>query len=162
IDANGNKLWAETGLVICDAIRNQIKPLAVTNEDDAYVIWQDMRSSGKTDISNVYAQKLSFPVSADDNSEIEISSYKLNNYPNPFNNSTTISFTLNTENIENTEIEIYNLKGQLVEKISNLQFTDSPNQQIVWNAEKFASGIYFYKLAIDGKSVQTQKMILLK
>ena len=162
IDAEGNKLWAETGLVICDAIRNQMKPLAVTNEDDAYVIWQDMRSSGKTDISNIYAQKLSFPVSADDNSEIEISNYKLNNYPNPFANSTTISFTLNTESIENTEIEIYNLKGQLVEKISNQQIADSANQQIVWNAEKFASGIYFYKLAVDGKSVQTKKMILIK
>ncbi|MDO9578708.1 MAG: hypothetical protein Q7J16_12560 [Candidatus Cloacimonadales bacterium] len=39
---------------------------------------------------------------------------KLCNYPNPFNPSTTISFELNTETSENTELVIYNLKGQKV------------------------------------------------
>ncbi|MBT6994372.1 MAG: T9SS C-terminal target domain-containing protein, partial [Candidatus Cloacimonetes bacterium] len=36
------------------------------------------------------------------------------------------------------------------------------NQQIIWNANKFASGVYFYKLVVDGKAVDTKKMILLK
>ncbi|MBT6993777.1 MAG: secretion protein Por, partial [Candidatus Cloacimonetes bacterium] len=36
------------------------------------------------------------------------------------------------------------------------------SNQIIWDASKFASGIYFYKLVVDGKPVDTKKMILLK
>ncbi|MBT6993641.1 MAG: T9SS type A sorting domain-containing protein [Candidatus Cloacimonetes bacterium] len=87
---------------------------------------------------------------------------KLTNYPNPFNPTTTISFSLTTNLHENVRIEIYNVKGQLVETLSNLPITNSPNQQIVWNANKFASGVYFYKLVVDGIAVDTKRMILLK
>jgi hypothetical protein len=54
------------------------------------------------------------------------------------------------------------VKGQLVETFANHQITNSPNQQIIWNAEKQASGVYFYKLVVDGIAVDTKKMILLK
>ena len=48
-------------------------------------------------------------------------SYQLWNYPNPFNPSTTISFESNNEVNENTELIIYNLKGQKVKQFSILQ-----------------------------------------
>ena len=88
------------------------------------------------------------------------------NYPNPFNPSTTISFELNTETSENTEIEIYNLKGQKVKTFSNLQITQSPNHPIVWdgtdeNNKPVSSGIYFCKLKIGGTE-RSRKMLLLK
>jgi hypothetical protein len=54
------------------------------------------------------------------------------------------------------------VKGQKVEILSNLQITNSPNQEIIWNANNFATGVYFYKLVVDGKPVDTKKMILLK
>ena len=85
----------------------------------------------------------------------------LGNFPNPFNPTTTISFSLTTNLHEKARIEIFNIKGQLVETFSNLPITNSPNQQIVWNAEKQASGVYFYKLVVDDKTVDTKKMILL-
>ncbi|MBT3169219.1 MAG: T9SS type A sorting domain-containing protein [Candidatus Cloacimonetes bacterium] len=91
--------------------------------------------------------------------ELAVTNYQLANYPNPFNPTTTISFSLSAENMENAEIKIFNIKGQLVE---TLQITNSPNQQIIWNAEKQASGVYFYKLVVDGNPVDTKKMILLK
>ena len=81
------------------------------------------------------------------------------NYPNPFNPTTTISFSLTADNAKNAEIEIFNIKGQ---KVETHQITNSPNQQIVWNADNHASGVYFYKLIVDGKPVDTRKMILLK
>ncbi|MCD4797103.1 MAG: hypothetical protein K8R49_08050, partial [Candidatus Cloacimonetes bacterium] len=40
--------------------------------------------------------------------------HQLSNYPNPFNPSTTISFSLTTEDTESTELVIYNLKGQKI------------------------------------------------
>jgi len=88
--------------------------------------------------------------------------YQLTNHPNPFNDVTIISFNLFADNIKNAEIEIYNVKGQLVETLVNLPINQSGNQQITWDSAKQASGIYFYKLVVDGKAVDTKKMILLK
>ena len=89
------------------------------------------------------------------------------NYPNPFNPSTTISFSLTVEDVKNAEIEIYNIKGQKVKTFPNLQITQSSNQQIVWkgkddNDKNVSSGIYFYKLIVDDKTIATKKCLLLK
>nr|MBC8384765.1 T9SS type A sorting domain-containing protein [Candidatus Cloacimonadota bacterium] len=87
----------------------------------------------------------------------------LGNYPNPFNPTTTISFSLIAKD---AKIEIYNLKGQKVKTFSNLQITQSINQKIIWNGEDdngkpVSSGIYFYKLRTAGFE-DTKKMILMK
>ncbi|RLD54369.1 MAG: hypothetical protein DRJ01_18100, partial [Bacteroidetes bacterium] len=60
----------------------------------------------------------------------------IGNYPNPFNPTTTISFSLSNEQNkqnEQTKLEIYNLKGQKVKTFSNLQINKSTNQQIIWD-----------------------------
>ncbi|MBT7469505.1 MAG: T9SS type A sorting domain-containing protein, partial [Candidatus Cloacimonetes bacterium] len=99
------------------------------------------------------------PVSAE-NSELEITNYNLQNYPNPFNPSTTISFDIIDANSFVT-IEIFNVKGQLVKQLGITNYELGVNQ-VTWNAENFSSGIYFYKLVVDGKLVDTKKMILMK
>ena len=96
------------------------------------------------------------PASADD-FELEITSYNLQNYPNPFNSTTTISFDIVDVNSPTT-IEIFNLKGQKVEQYS----IQSNQSSIVWDADKFSSGIYFCKLIVDGKIADSRKMILMK
>ena len=93
--------------------------------------------------------------------EISNNSFYINNYPNPFSSKTTISFQLNTEHTESTEIEVYNVRGQKIETFKDLQISKSPNQQIVWNAENYPSGIYFLKLRTDKNSI-TRKMILMQ
>jgi hypothetical protein len=91
--------------------------------------------------------------SADEN---QIDVVGLNNYPNPFNAKTTISFSM-SENT-NASIEIFNLKGQLIE-----QFNLNSNQNsVTWNAENQASGVYLYKMKSNGRYTSTKKMILLK
>ena len=97
--------------------------------------------------------------SADD--MISVTETKLMNYPNPFNPSTTISFTLNNLQHENVQIEIFNIKGQLVDQLRITNYELGINKA-VWNAEKFSSSVYFYKLVADGKEVDTKKMLLLK
>ena len=94
--------------------------------------------------------------------ELEVISCKLSNYPNPFNPTTTISFELNTENTEDTELIIYNLKGQKIREFSI--FNDQSS--IEWNGtddnnQPVASGIYFYKLR-SGEIEISRKMLLLK
>ncbi len=88
------------------------------------------------------------------------------NYPNPFNPATKINFTLNTENTgKNTELIIYNLKGQKVKTLVNDKL-ETGNHQVIWNGKDengkpVASGIYFYQMK-SGKYDKTRKMLLLK
>jgi hypothetical protein len=88
----------------------------------------------------------------------------LSNSPNPFNPSTEIRYQLSDiRDIDFAAIEIYNIKGQLVDK---LPITPSPEiigkGSVTWNASEFASGVYFYKLSVDGKQKGIKKMLLLK
>ena len=102
--------------------------------------------------------------STDDGSMINPSLKLYQNYPNPFNPETTIYFST-TEPPENTEISIYNLRGQRVNTLINDKL-DEGSHQVVWdgkdeNNQPVASGIYLYKLEAGGYS-KTKKMILLK
>ena len=87
------------------------------------------------------------------------------NIPNPFNSETTISFTLTTEITENTEIVIYNVKGQKVKTLINEKLP-AGEHSVVWdgrddNNKFISSSIYFYQLK-TGQQVATRKMLLLK
>ena len=80
------------------------------------------------------------------------------NYPNPFNPSTTISFTLS--NASRVSLLIYDIHGRKVESlIEGIQPAGS--HSIEWNASNLASGVYFYRLTAD-EFIQTRKMILIK
>ena len=88
----------------------------------------------------------------------------IGNYPNPFNPETTISFSI-TDNTKNTELTIYNLKGQKVKTLINEKLP-AGNHQVVWdgkgeNGKSVSSGIYFYKMNTN-KYTSTKKMILMK
>ncbi|MFZ5981716.1 MAG: T9SS type A sorting domain-containing protein [Candidatus Zixiibacteriota bacterium] len=84
--------------------------------------------------------------------------YALNqNYPNPFNPVTTIEFDLPKKT--DVSLTIYNVLGQ---KVDELKGTDMIGHQLFeWDASRFASGIYFYKLETN-EFVDTKKMVLLK
>jgi len=99
--------------------------------------------------------------------ELPIVNYTLQNYPNPFNPSTTISFSLTTEITEDTELVIYNLKGQKIKSFPVYQFTNSQVYQITWNGtdennKPVSSGIYLYQLKVDGKPIAKNRCLLLK
>ena len=94
------------------------------------------------------------------------------NFPNPFNNQTTIKYDIPSlmVNIVDVEIHIYNTLGKLVKTIdegnkSAGQFTtiwDGKND----DGEKVSSGVYFYQLRakVDGQSDynKTMKMVLVR
>ena len=80
------------------------------------------------------------------------------NFPNPFNPSTTIQFTL-TES-KRVVLNVFNSLGELVRTIVDGQY-NAGNHEIVFNAADLSSGVYFYKLQTD-KSFKVKKMILQK
>jgi len=79
-------------------------------------------------------------------------------YPNPFNNSTEISFTI--PHTAEFKVAVYNLLGKEVAVLGDGIFNSGENS-LRWNASNVASGIYLVK--IQGESVNiTSKMVLLK
>ena len=114
--------------------------------------------------------------------QLPMPDYNLTNYPNPFNPTTTISFSLTAEITESTELMIYNLKGQKVKDLSPSWCHPEPFDKlrtgliegrrktkfsVVWNGtdennQPVSSGVYFYKLIINGNTVASKKCMLLK
>jgi chitinase len=85
-----------------------------------------------------------------------------NNYPNPFNPSTTINFTIpySASGTSHVRLNIYNILG---EKIAALVNDDrSPgNYTVRWKADNVSAGVYFYSLEAGGSRV-TKQMSLIK
>ncbi|NQT65565.1 MAG: T9SS type A sorting domain-containing protein, partial [FCB group bacterium] len=102
--------------------------------------------------------------SSDD--ELPIVSGTLRNFPNPFNPSTTISFSV-TQNSDFVNLEVYNIKGQKVKTFAAFPNRGLGTRSIMWNGtdqnnKPVSSGIYLYQLKVDGKTVANKKMLLMK
>jgi hypothetical protein len=87
-----------------------------------------------------------------------------NNYPNPFNPTTTIKYTIKDRG--HVSLKIYNAAGQLVKTLVNQVQSPDQVKPVTWNGRNNAgqavsSGVYFYKLVTNNFS-QTKKMVLLK
>ncbi len=80
------------------------------------------------------------------------------NYPNPFNPATKVRFELRVTG--SVSLKIYDVLGREVETLVSGEKRPG-KYEIVWNAGRFASGIYFYRLSAGGFS-QVRKMILIK
>ncbi len=80
------------------------------------------------------------------------------NFPNPFNPTTTIKFTIPSSNF--TSLKIFDLLGKEVAVLVN-ENKEAGEFTIPFNATRLPSGIYFYQLQ-SGNFVETKKMLLLK
>jgi len=94
------------------------------------------------------------------NTTISLSSYDLaelnQNTPNPFNNQTTISYVVPTD-AQNAQISIFGQNGQLM-KTLDIDHVGQGNLTV--NADNLPSGTYSYQLVVDGRSIQTNVMVV--
>jgi len=86
------------------------------------------------------------------------------NRPNPFNPSTTISFTLPAECA--VRLDVYDVSGRLVARLVDGARQGAGTHDVEWNGRDVsgraaASGIYVYRL-IAGKETISRKMVLLR
>ena len=86
------------------------------------------------------------------------------NYPNPFNPETTISYSVSEQC--KIEIAIYNIKGQKV-KILESGYRGRGLYSVIWdgkdsNSDQVSSGNYLYKLKVNDKTEVVKKCVLLK
>jgi hypothetical protein len=92
------------------------------------------------------------------------SNFVLNqNHPNPFNPSTTISFSFPVES--SVTIKLFNMLGQEVAQITSSDF-QAGNHNLEFNAKELSSGAYIYTLEANGVNglsfKSTKKMLLLR
>ncbi len=83
----------------------------------------------------------------------------LSNFPNPFNPSTTIQFSVQKDNSK-VKLSIFNIKGQKVKTLIN-EIKNKGDYSVNWKAENQNSGVYFFRLKINDLSI-TSRGVLLK
>ncbi len=81
------------------------------------------------------------------------------NFPNPFNPSTVIEFSL-PEDVASVKLSIYNALGEKVAELVNTSLT-AGKYQYQWNARDVATGMYIYELRTDN-FVEVKKMLLVR
>jgi hypothetical protein len=80
------------------------------------------------------------------------------NFPNPFNPVTRISYEIPTDVI--VSLKIYDISGREIKQLLN-EKQNAGYYSVIFNGENFSSGIYLYRL-IAGNNIVTKKMILIK
>jgi hypothetical protein len=80
------------------------------------------------------------------------------NFPNPFNSTTTIQFSIPEQSF--VKLEIFNSLGEKISKLVNEELRTG-SYKYEWNAENLSSGIYYYSLTTNNFS-KTKKLVLLK
>jgi len=167
LDSDGDFIWTGDVVTMCSISSSKVHPEACALTGSQWIVaWEDERSG-----RDIYAQNINtdgtlgyIPVAVEP--QYSEDAFLLTAIPNPFSTTTTISFNLTTESTENTEIKIYNVKGQLVKTLLPTTTHQSALTNVYWNGtdengNQLSNGIYFYKLK-SGEKTAFKKMILLR
>jgi hypothetical protein len=131
--------------------------VAYTNDLDARVVFNCGQSDGDIYLDNVSFKEI-IESNVSDSKSIPIK-FKLNhNYPNPFNPSTGISFTLPKN--EKATLTVYDLLGREIKTLVN-EYKKAGSYRVTFDGSNLPSGVYIYRLHTYSFS-QMHKMILMK
>jgi len=136
--------------------------------ENTYVGW-DFEEIWQTDENYEYNNGYPYlfasePVNVNEECIMNNGQWKISNFPNPFNPSTTIQFNL--PEAGRVTLDIFNLKGQKVKRIADDSF-EKGLHSVVWQGtdhieKTVASGVYFVRMNVNGKNSSIRKMLLLK
>ncbi len=109
--------------------------------------------------SSLYSPKVIGEDQTDEVGKNYPTQYELfNNYPNPFNPTTTIKYSLPKDGF--VSIKIFTLLGKEVSSLVN-KYKSTGIYTVNWNANNFSSGIYILKME-SGNYIKTRKLMLIK
>lgn len=127
--------------------------------------WWFVQQSGQHAPAWVALGPAKAPSSVEDNIQLPLSIELLGNYPNPFNPSTKIKYSVNM--LSDVTLSIYNILGQRISVINNFNVQPGYNE-INFDGSQLASGVYLYQLKIRNQSsmqevnTKVSKMVLMK
>lgn len=135
--------------------------------NNIYFYWlQSVEFSLQTELFGPIMVKVGEPTGGEV-APVDFGTQLIGNYPNPFNPSTSVSFSVASPS--NVVINIYNVKGQLVKNLyDSFVPSNKTNRRIdvLWNGkdnsnQEVASGVYYSKMEA-GKHTEFKKMLLIK
>ena len=77
-------------------------------------------------------------------------------YPNPANNAINLNYKI--EEGQNATLAIYNLMGQLIEKVD----LSSDKTTVTLNTNNFIQGLYFINISLDNRIISNDKVVIIK
>lgn len=151
-------------LAVLNQMEPQIIPFANNSPDSlAYLLaWKDMRSSGKTELTNIYAQAYTGRTPVGIDPPVLATEFKVGAaYPNPFNGAVTIP--IENQAGATLDLRIYDLRGR---EILHKSLGVNNTSQYIWNGldmggQALTSGIYLVSIESDMQRF-TQKLMYLK
>lgn len=127
---------------------------------------RDLTWDGKFLRLSVAQNETLYQIDVDSRIKIHTTGFALNNFPNPFNPSTTIRYSLDSPQL--VVLVVYNQLGQIVRTLVK-EIVQPGVHSAVWDGKDFrgarvSSGIYFYRLTMTSSrtTAQTRKMIFLQ
>jgi len=97
-------------------------------------------------------------VQQDPQADLPLHSSLSQNFPNPFNPSTTIKFQISSSKY--VTLKVYAVLGQEVATLVNEELRPG-SYKVTWDARAFPSGVYFYRIVV-GSFTETRKLVLLR
>ena len=168
ISTNENIGWRSMGIteyVLNDLDSGRDKSqfrirFSISHDDDLYQdfieFYTGSHSIYKPYIVLNYVQSTSINETSLSNIPIIISLNQ--NFPNPFNTKTNISFQLNK--YSKIDLSVFDIKGNHIEQLVG-GFNSPGKYTVSWDTQKIQSGVYFYSLKV-GNHVEWKKCIILK
>lgn len=125
-----------------------------------------LKGAGEFGQGTIYLDDINFAIQINEttinwegNEPLPANFQLMQNYPNPFNSTTTIRFSLLKAG--KVTLDIIDVSGQIVEKLFTGTHHAPGEHQIQWQNEKLASGVYFFRIKVDGYTA-VRKCILIK
>ncbi|TKJ41064.1 hypothetical protein CEE37_05200 [candidate division LCP-89 bacterium B3_LCP] len=153
-DASGMELWSQT---IGGGFYDYGNSIQQTN-DGGYIVAGATSSygAGGSDVLLIRLDSETGVINLDQPQPLTYS--LLHSFPNPFNPTTTISFSLPVAG--SVKISVYDIQGNLVTTLAD-KWLAPGSYQAPFNAGDLSSGIYFARIT-TGDFTQTQKLVLMK
>ena len=152
-DADGNEEWSNTYGGSSSDVGYYIKETS----DGGYIVTGHTLSFG-AGLHDIWLIRIESSVTAIELQSNIITHYLYNNFPNPFNPSTKIKYSIPQQS--NVVIKVIDILGNEIETLVNEE-KQAGTYEITWYAEGLPSGVYFYQLRA-GSFVETKKMVLMK
>lgn len=158
LDNAGNILWAESGIPLSDAPKGQWAPVVVpASNQGAIAVWVDNRGT-MSDIYSMHVNHDGSLTGIEDRGDIPQAFFLGQNFPNPFNPTTVIRFSLPLTS--DVTLTVYDLLGREVAHLADGILAPGTHT-VQWDAADLPGGVYFYRLR-GGQINEVRKMLLIR
>lgn len=151
-DSSGNQIWAIRYNYSGQSV-DESRAMALDNLGNVYITGYSNRDF----LTIKYSQTITgiMPISSEVSTDFNLEQ----NFPNPFNPNTVICYQLPTSCF--TTLRVYSILGDEVKTLVNKE-QNTGSYEIEFVGDGLPSGIYFYSLDVNGSTIDTKRMILLK